>query len=185
VRGVIALVFLLSLTGLSLWWLLSLQADQQTDSPAESSAPRLILENFQATRLNHQGVRQYTLSAPQFIQWPGERGMEIEQPRMVLYREGYFALWHISAVQAWIAEDQRTIRLHDTVDAERQGKNPLRLRTSELSYRPREHTIATDAPVHLSMPQGTMEGQGLHGQVEQHYYTLLSAVRGRYDAPPN
>ena len=186
-RSVLAIIMLLSLAGLSLWWLLSLQTTRQTDNAEQLTAPRLILENFQATRLNGQGVRQYTLSAPHLIQWPDQRGIEIEQPHMILYQEGRFELWQINAGQAWIAEDQRTVQLRDAVEAIRNAGDPaaaLQINTSDLTYRPRDETIATDAPVQMTFPHGSMDGTGLRGQVDQQNYTLLSAVRGHYVAPP-
>ena len=185
-RSVVAIIVLLSLAGSSLWWLLSLQATRQPASPAQLAAPRLILERFQATRLNGQGVRQYTLSAPQLVQWPGQRGIEIEQPQMVLYRDGRFELWRITAEQAIIAEDQRSVLLRDTVHAVRSNADPaamMQLNTSNLTYRPHDNTIATEAPVQINLPHGAMSGRGLRGQVDQNYYTLLSAVRGHYAAP--
>ena len=186
-RGVAAIILLITLAGLSLWWLLSLQTAQQADGSDLLATPKLVLDKFEATRLDEHGLRQYQLSAPQLVQWTGTRGIEIEQPKMVLYRDGRFVLWRLEAEQAWLSEDRQTVQLRDAVEAIRDPGNPaerLHISSRDLIYRPQDNTLTTDGPVRLTTAHGEMSGRGLHGQMDQQFYTLLSAVRGQYAPPP-
>ena len=185
-RGLSLIIALVTLAGLSLWWLLSLQTAQQTKASDLLTTPKLVLENFEAVRLDQRGKRLYQLNAPQLVQWTGSRGIEIEQPMMTLYQNGRVVLWLVEAEQGWLAEDRETLVLRDAVEAVRNPGNPterLQINTRDLVYRPAANTLTTDGPVRLQTAHGEMEGRGLHGQLEQQFYTLNSAVRGQYAAP--
>lgn len=186
-RGLLALLALLTLAGLSLWWLLSLQTEQQIN-PTASTSPKLILNQVQATRFNHQGEREYSLSAPRLQQWGEENeghDMHIEQPEMILYQDQQ-PLWHLNAHSARILQDDKIVELHNGVEGIRHRDDPqnrLQVNSEDLTIDLRANTLATEREVLLSTPHGEMRGTGLRGQLDQQIYTLSATVRGQYAAP--
>ncbi|MDX1604831.1 MAG: LPS export ABC transporter periplasmic protein LptC [Candidatus Competibacterales bacterium] len=184
--ALLSYVLLGTLAGLSLWLLLSLQATLRTDAEPGAEGPALILDWFVATRMDGNGRRQYTLSAPHLVRLPDERGTEVEAPRFALYRHDGTQDWAIEAEQGWLDADHDIALLKREVVARRVATGnhpPLTIQTRDLVYRPPHNTLASDAPVRLETPTGWQRGVGLRVDLEAQRLVLLREVTGEY-APP-
>ena len=175
-----------TLAGLSLWLLLSLQATLRPEADTGAAGPTLILDWFVATRMDAEGRRQYTLSAPHLVRLPDERGTEVEAPRFALYRPDGTQDWAIEAERGWLDADRDLALLRHEVVARRVATAdhpPLTVHTRDLIYRPPHETLATDSPVRLETPTGWQRGVGLRADLGAQRLVLLREVTGEY-APP-
>jgi lipopolysaccharide export system protein LptC len=185
-RGLLYYGALLIMAGASLWLLFSIRASLEPATDRTARGPSLYLDEFSAVRFDAEGVRQYTLSSPHLVQLPDERGIEVEQPRLEVFRDAITRDWLLEAEQGWLSADQSLIVLRQTVDAYRtatENQPPMTLHTRDLIYRPRENLLSSDAEVRLETPNGWLQGLGMRADLDQHRMQLLWNVRGEY-APP-
>lgn len=185
-RGLLYYGTLLALAGASLWLLFSIRASLEPSPDPTARGPALFLEAFSATRFDARGMRQYTLTSPYLVQLPDERGTEVEQPRLEVFRDAVTRDWLLEAEQGWLAADRTLVVLRRAVEARRAAtadRPPLHLLTRDLIYRPDENLLSTDAEARLETPTSWLQGTGLRANLEQNRLQLLWNVRGEY-APP-
>lgn len=185
-RATLSFIVLLAGAGLSLWWLLSLQAARQNTEASVIDAPKLIVRNVNATQFNNAGVRQYNILAQVLTQWPDERGVTIARPQMQLYKDGEQLQWQLAAQRGWLAQDQSLLQLNQSIHAQRLTDDPsqaLQFFTEQLNYYVEPQTLQTDAPVRLQSLHGVLQGRGLQGQLTQRHFELLAEVQGQYVLP--
>lgn len=184
---------LLGLGGLGLlalltgWFLFSLESSLREPQQPASDLPVLVMQDFQATRMNEQGVRQYTLAAPRMVQLPGDQGTWLEQPAIDVYQDASTREWLIRAERGWVAADNSLIRLESHVTLERpaaSGKTPLVITTRNLQVYPEQRLVQTEEAARLDAPGGKLEAVGVRAYLDEDRLELLSAVRGIYEPPP-
>ena len=87
-RITIAAALLLLATGS--WWLT--RTVNTPEKPFESTTrhePDYTIKNFNATVMNEQGRRRYTLSAPLLVHYADDGSSELTQPYLIQYRDGH------------------------------------------------------------------------------------------------
>lgn len=184
-RGGLALAGLLLLAALSYGLLRLVESSLREPELAESQAPLLTVERFQAMRLNEAGRRESVVAAPRLTQWPGQIGTRIEQPVLDWYQaDGQTRGWRLRAEQGWIAADRQTMRLESVVVMTRaadSGKPPIEVTTRDMLIRPTERTAETAAPIRAVTPSGELRAVGARVWLDREQLELRSAVRGYYE----
>lgn len=175
------------LAALSLWLVVTLRGDSDSDARPTPRGPALQLQAFSATYLDASGQQRYALQAPYLVQLPSERGIEISSPTLEIFTTDGRREWLIESEQGWLSPDQNLVILREAVIAERLGDSPdeaLSIRTRDLSYYRKVQLLSTDAVAHVDTVSGWLQGTGLRINLDEGRYTLLWDVRGEY-APPS
>ncbi len=186
-RGILSLVGLAALAGLSYGLLRWVESSLREPAPADSQAPVLTVEQSRAVRLNAAGVRESVVEAPRSWQLPGQGGVRLEQPILDWYQpDGQTKEWRVQAEQGWIAADNQLARLAGEVvmrrDAE-SGKPPVTITTRDVWLHRAERYAETAAPVKAVIPGGELHAVGVRAWLDQERLELLSEVRGFYEPP--
>ncbi len=186
-RGILSLVGLAALAGLSYGLLRWVESSLREPAPADSQAPVLTVEQSRAVRLNAAGVRESVVEAPRSWQLPGQGGVRLEQPILDWYQpDGQTKEWRVQAEQGWIAADNQLARLAGEVvmrrDAE-SGKPPVTITTRDVWLHRAERYAETAAPVKAVIPGGELHAVGARAWLDQERLELLSEVRGFYEPP--
>lgn len=183
-RQPLALVLLLALAAISGWWLHTLDSALREEQAGVDDQPVLTLRTFHATRMDAQGLRRYTLSAPWLEQRAGDAGIWVEAPEFDTYRDGHTREWLLRARQGWLSPDHSRLVLTDTVTMTRpaeSGLRPVTITTRDVTVYPREARVHTDAPALLEAPGTTLRSVGFTVFVDEDRLELTSAVRGRHE----
>lgn len=185
-RGILYLGGLAVLALLSSWFLSTVESSLRESTPVDSELPVLYMDNFLATRMNVDGIREYTLASPHLVQLPGQGGTHLERPDIDVFADGQIRSWLIRAEQGWIAPQHEIIRLEEAVSITRppaSGKPPVVITTRNLVLHPDAGYAETVEPVRMETPDGVVDAIGLKAYLHEERLELLSEVRGNY-APP-
>ncbi len=175
------------LAAVSLWLVVTLRGDGDSDTQPPPTGPILQLHAFSATYLDASGQQRYGLHAPYLVQLPSERGTEVHSPTLEIFASDGRREWSIQSEQGWLSPDHNLVVLRDNVHAEHQGDtadDTLAIRTRDLSYYRKVQLLSTDATARVDTVSGWLEGTGLRANLDEGRYTLLWNVRGEY-APPS
>lgn len=187
-RGLLLLAGLASVAALSYALLLWLNPPTAELSRQLNSEPQLIIENFQALRLNANGGRALRVVAPRLAQLPNPLGTRITQPLLDWYQpDGQTRIWQLSAAHGWIAPDQQTVRLEGEVRLVRtaeSGKPAVTIITRDLLLRPNERYAETAALTSATTANGVLQARGFRAWLDEERIELLAEVRGTYVAKP-
>lgn len=181
-RELLYLGLLAALAGLSAWFLATVQTSIRDSTFVDENVPRLYADNFQLVRMNPQGTRSYTLTAPRLVQLPGQEGTQVQQPAVDIFEHGTQPVWLLRAETGWVSADNEIIQL-ETVTFTRpatSGKYPMTLTTSKLTLYPRKDFAETAAPVRMDSPDSQVTATGLKAYLDENRLELLAEVRGRY-----
>ena len=120
-RITIAAALLLLATGS--WWLT--RTVNTPEKPFESTTrhePDYTIKNFNATVMNEQGRRRYTLSAPLLVHYADDGSSELTQPYLIQYRDGHAPV-QTRADKGWMPRDRHEILMSGNVESA-QGRDP-------------------------------------------------------------
>jgi lipopolysaccharide export system protein LptC len=186
-RGILSLVGLALLAGLSYGLLRWVETSLREPVPTESEDPVLVIEGLRAMRMTAAGQRELAIEAPRLWQLPGQGGARIERPDLDWYQpDGQTREWRLRAEEAWVAADRQTLLLEGEVVVDRtaeSGKPPVVLVTRDVRVRPTERYLETAAPVRAATPGGEIRAVGARAWLDQERLELLSEVRGVYEPP--
>ena len=181
-------ILYLSLLGgvalLSSWFLSTVESSLHAPVQEHDNLPPLYMDNFLATHMDQQGIRQFTLTSPKLIQLPDPLGTWMERPSIQIFQGGTIRQWLIQAEEGWIASGQQTIKLKDAVTLTRSassGKRPIRINTRDVFIYPSENIVETAAAAHLETPGGVLDAIGVKAYLNDDQLELLSKVRGTYE----
>ena len=186
-RGILYLIGLTLLAGLSYGLLRWVESGLREPEPAKSQEPVMIIDHFRAVRLSAIGLREYVIEAPQLSHFPDNLGTQIEWPVLDWYQlDGLTREWRLQAEQGWVAADQQIVRLKGAVTMIRRatsGKPPMTVTTHDVLIRPRERYVETAAPAQAMTPGSELRAIGVRAWLDQERLELLSEVRGTYEPP--
>ncbi len=184
-QGIVYLGVLAILAALSGWFLFTVESSLQEDDQAATERPILYIDNFLATVMNVQGIRNYTLTSPHSVQMPGKQGTWLDRPDIDVFQEnGKVRDWLIRAESGWISADHQLIRLQDAVSMTRptsSGKRPVVINTRNVLVYPYEDYAETDEPSRLVTPGGIVDSIGFKAWLDEEQLELLATVRGKYE----
>jgi lipopolysaccharide export system protein LptC len=185
-KGILYLGVLTALAILSRWFLVNVESSLRGTAVLDSEAPLLYIDDFVATRMNSQGIREYTLTAPHLIELSGQRGTQVQSPKIEFFKNGQAPEWLIRAERGWISPSKDVIRLEDAVTMFRpptSGKQPVVINTRDVLIRPADGYAETAAAARAETPGGVVTATGLKAYLHEERMELLSAVRGYYEQP--
>ncbi|PWV61801.1 LPS export ABC transporter periplasmic protein LptC [Plasticicumulans acidivorans] len=186
-RGLLALLLLAILAGLSGWFLNELERELRDPGKRDDTTPVVVAANFFSTQMNVEGLRSYTLSGPHLEQLPGDRGTFVTQPIAHTFEVGQ-PIWEIHAETGWVAPRNEVIDLRGAVRAERPastGQLPLVLETRNVRLIPSKNYAETAEPAHITSPDGVVDAVGFRVWLDEDRVELISQVRGTYAPPPS
>ncbi|MDZ7621791.1 MAG: LPS export ABC transporter periplasmic protein LptC [Candidatus Competibacteraceae bacterium] len=186
-RGILSLVGLALLAGLSYGLLRWVENSLREPDPAESQAPVLTIERLRAVRMTVAGQRELAIESPRLWQLPGQGGARLERPELDWYQpDDQTREWRMRAEGGWVAADRQTLLLEGEVVVDRAAEGsrpPITLITRDVRVRPTERYLETAAPMRAVTPGGELRAVGARAWLDQERLELLSEVRGVYEPP--
>ena len=177
---------LLLVAAVSSWMLWRLY---QREAPATLYGPPrsdYTLIDFDLLALDGEGKESFRVTGPMLARHPSLGTLDIKAPRFRFPdRDG--KPWNARSDQAWAAADGKELRLIGAVEFEgppRADSGRIELRTPRLDVFPQAREVKSDALVNIAAPGATLQGRGLHADLDARRFQLLSEVRADY-APPS
>lgn len=182
-KNLLIAAIVLLLVALGNW--LTEEGARQVDrrlAPSEAPGQEYFLNDFTITALDEHGLPQHRLQAEELNHFVGDQPTQLQQPRMVIYEQQREA-WHVRADHGTVEPQGDTVWLLGGVKLEHNdAKEPLQLTTSRLRLHPSQGRADSDAPVTLSQAGSRIDAVGIEIEQQGQQLTLLSQVRGRYEA---
>lgn len=176
------LPFLLLLAALS-WWLAQESAKHLPKGPAQH-VPDFFTEQMETIEMDERGLPDRRLFSDKTIHYVDDETTELEQPRLVLYKEPD-PPWTLNAERGWLSKDRKEAWLRGEVVIDRnaaEGVRPYHMVTTELHLRREPDYAETEQPVTLISEQSRMESIGMQAWLEPEVRVHLNArVRGRHE----
>lgn len=164
--------------GLAVWQL-------RPPAPGRAAAPArsdYILENFELTTLDEQGLESFSVQAPRLERDPRGKSLTLTLPQFSFPDEDG-GRWQATSQTAWVADKGVEVRLNDKVEM----IGPLtplgdrtRFNTNSLQIFPKTDLARTDDSVTISRADSILRGTGLRANMKTHHIQLLANVKGRY-----
>jgi len=179
------LAVLALLVGLTMWLNTLVQPRDSRTSGALRHDPDLMVENFNARKLDEKGRVLYTLAARKMVHYPDDdsalletvtvEAFEPRQPKMTATAD--HGRLEEGGDRVWIEGNVVIVREAD-------AKNErARLTTDKLLVLPDDGIARTSSEVRLESPSGHALGQGM--ELDNKARTLkIDRVRATYKAPP-
>lgn len=179
-RGIAVLSVLLAI---SIW--ASRQYGPEEADPIEGLDTRFdyTLNNFQLRMYDEDGKPSVTIAAPRLANDAATGIGTIDQPELVVVHEG--ALWNIMADSATVSDDQEIVNLNGTVllnRGPRPGITALDITALNVTLKVTPKQAHSAAAVQVNEPGAQLSGIGFELDMTNDQYTLLSDVKGVYEA---
>lgn len=149
------------LVGLSLWLNQLVQAPGARPDPKARHDPDLVVENFNARKLDQGGRVMYTLNARKMVHYPDDESAHLQsiaieayeprQPKLTITADNG-RLEH-GGERVWIEGNVVVVREADA------KSGPARLTTQKLLVLPDEGIARGNVPVTLETPSGRAQAQ--------------------------
>jgi len=182
-NNLLPLLIVLLLAGLTLWLRFAVE---QTPPAARASryAADAIVENLNIVQYSIAGTPAYTMSAHRMMHYPDGESAELELPRFQK-RGTDGATMSVTARSARISQDAGDARFTGDVLLRRDAtadRPALLARTEYLHVIAARDLVRTDRQVTITEGNTTFTGVGMELNRATHQFTLLSQVKGTYDA---
>lgn len=177
------LVLLALLAALTFWLNQSVRAPSTVQNEDLHRAPDYMIENFSATRMDHDGVTRHVLSAKRMLHYPDDDTTDLEQPRFINTEPGKPAL-QVDADQAKMSAHGEDIYLTGNVTVLRKagkGRGETTMSTSFLHLIPGDDIAKTDKPVVITEANAIIKAVGMEISNRTQVTRLLSQVRVVHD----
>jgi len=120
-RLAIAAALLLLATGS--WWLTrTVGVPEKVFDGKARHDPDYIIENFDATVMNEDGRRRYTLAATRMVHYGDDGSSDLDQPYLIQFRENLAPI-HTRADKGWMPKGGNQIMMSGNV-VSAQGRDP-------------------------------------------------------------
>lgn len=178
------LLLMLALAAATLWLERAVQAPERDQSGKLRHDPDFIAEDFGITKMGLNGKPEYSLSAARMLHYPDDQSTDIAEPRLIQR--------HVDAPPVVIRADRGLLSRNGEVasffgnvvvvrEASRE-RAELRMQTEYLQIVPDRDLARTDKPVVITEDGSRLSGVGMEFNNKTRQFTLLSQVRGRFDA---
>lgn len=120
-RGLLAVLLLTA--AITSWWLLQYITERTPSLTAgESREPSYYIENFEATVMNEEGQRKYTLSADTMQHFEYNDTLRLDNAHLIRYKVGHVPI-HARADLAWFDDNEKEILMTGNVKITRAGSS--------------------------------------------------------------
>ncbi|MFA5915152.1 MAG: LPS export ABC transporter periplasmic protein LptC [Burkholderiales bacterium] len=178
------LLLMLALAAASLWLERAVQAPEHDKSGKLRHDPDFIAEDFGITKMGASGKPEYSLSAVRMLHYPDDDSTDIVEPRLV-QRHDQAAPIVIRADRGLISRNGDEASFFGNVVVVREASrehSELRMHTEYLQVVPDRDLARTDKPVTITEGRSRLAGVGMEFNNKTRQFTLLSQVRGTFDA---
>ncbi len=182
---VFPLVLMLALALLSFWLERTARDTSEPSSPNRHDADYSV-ERFTITDYGVDGAPVSTLSAVKMVHYPGDDTTVLAAPQLVQTRPARPRLV-LSADRGTLSRDGADVYLNDNVLLVREPTDQVseaRMRTSYLHLDRARQLATSDREVQVEEPGRTLAGRGMEYDNAARRLTLLSQVRGNFEARP-
>ncbi|MBM3345353.1 MAG: LPS export ABC transporter periplasmic protein LptC [Betaproteobacteria bacterium] len=182
-NNLLPLLIVLFLAGLTLWLRFAVE---QTSPGARASSHEAdaIVENLKIVQYGVSGTPAYTMSARRMVHYPDGESAELELPHFEK-RGADGATMSVTARHARISQDAGDARFSGDVLLRREAtadRPAMLARTEYLHVMAARDLLRTDRPVTITEGNTVFSGIGMELNRATRQFTLLSQVRGTYDA---
>ncbi len=177
------LILLAVLAALTFWLSQSVRAPSPAQDGDLSRAPDYMIENFSATRVDHDGVMRHVLSAKRMLHYPDDDTTDLEHPSFINTEPGKPAM-QVTADQAKMSSNGEDIYLTGNVTVMRKagkGRGETTMTTSFLHLIPDDDIAKTDKPVVITEANAIIKAVGMETSNRTQVTRLLSQVKVVHD----
>lgn len=177
------LALLALLAALTFWLNQSVRAPSPAQDGDLGRAPDYMIENFSATRMDHDGITRHVLSAKRMLHYPDDDTTDLEQPRFINTEPGKPAM-QVDADQAKMSSNGEDIYLTGNVKVLREagkGRGETMMTTSFLHLVPDDAIAKTDKPVVITEANAVIKAVGMEISNRTQVTRLLSQVKVVHD----
>jgi lipopolysaccharide export system protein LptC len=182
ISHLLPIVLMLFLAALTLWLRIALETPSPSGNGHHRHDPDAIIDNFTLTRLDDEGIPQYTLTANRMLHFTDNDTTELAAPKVVRRSEGPTVT--ITADRGTLTRDSNQAFFHGNVlviRAAAPGSEELRVHTDYLHVLPDENIARTDQAVTITEGRSSLSGIGMEFDEKTRQFALFSQVRGRFD----
>lgn len=177
-----SLVLAAGLAGLTMWLEHAVQAPARAVPNTLEHDPDFIVERFTATSLDKSGRPESRLTARRMTHYPDDETTELEEPRLVQYREQGPPV-RISAERGTVTKDGEEVRLYGSVLVVRdgtKGRPPLNMETTYLQVFPKQDIARTPEAVVITEGESRLTGVGMDYNTKTRELELKAKVNGTF-----
>lgn len=169
---------------LSFWLARLAQTPINLDMGGFGHEPDYIVEDFQATAFDTQGMPRYRLAAERLTHYMDDDTTALDRPRFVREIPGQ-PTWRATATRGVVSSNGENVHLLDDVRVERKvdvQTMPLVLTTDYLWVIPEADILRTDKPITLHQGASRVTAGGMNVDGKQRTLELAGRVRGIYES---
>lgn len=156
---------------------------QDSASAADTAPdPGYSASEAEIVQTGADGLPKYRLQARRIEQDPRSLEVALEEIRLET-RERSAGSWQVSAPRGRLSKDAERLQLDGGVllqGGERQGAEPLRLRTASLAYDLGTARVRAPGQVELTLQGHALVGKGLEANLRTRQVRLQADVHGRF-----
>lgn len=178
------LLLMLALAAATLWLERAVQAPERDQSGKLRHDPDFIAEDFGITKMGLNGKPEYSLSAARMLHYPDDQSTDIAEPRLIQRHDDAPPVV-IRADRGLLSRNGEVASFFGNVVVVREASREraeLRMQTEYLQIVPDRDLARTDKPVVITEDGSRLSGVGMEFNNKTRQFTLLSQVRGRFDA---
>ncbi len=178
------LLLMLALAAAGLWLERAVQPPERDNTGSLRHDPDFIAEDFGITKMDAGGKPEYSLSALRMLHYPDDQTTDIVEPRLVQRHEADAPVV-IRADRGLLSRNGDVASFFGNVVVVREAsreRSELRMQTEYLQIVPDRDLARTDKPVVITEHGSRLAGVGMEFNNKTRQFTLLSQVRGRFDA---
>ena len=184
ISHLLPVLLMLLLGAMTLWLQFSIENRPAAEPAKNRHDPDAIAEKVAIARMDASGIAQYHLVAEKMVHFPDNDSMELTAPRF--HKKDASAELTVSARRGTINQEVKEARFYDNVQLIRRpdaGADSLQIRTQYMQVFMDKGVARTDRAVNIVNGPSTLAGTGMEYERESGHLTLLSAVKGKFNAP--
>jgi lipopolysaccharide export system protein LptC len=184
VSSLFPLLLLLALAAASFWLERAVQPPDYDKTGKLRHDPDFIAEDFGINKMGANGKPEYSLSAARMLHYPDDESTDIVEPRLVQNHDDAAPIV-IRADRGLISRNGERASFFGNVVVVREAsaqRSELRMQTEYLQIDPDRDLASTNRPVVITEGRSRLAGVGMEFNNKTRQFTLLSQVRGTFDA---
>ena len=153
---IMVLVLVLGIGAIAVGWIYESRLRPITER-AELIIPDNIdyyLTNMRYRSMNTDGNVDYEFKSPRLEHYPGTDTSTIEIPSLQIF--GDRDQWQVDANSGKFEHRDNILRLRERVVMQRQGDNPLRIKTESISFEPDRNLVISDTRISMYSNQAVI-----------------------------
>ena len=182
----ILLVILLGLAALGSWWMAENYESPAAPETKMRHTPDYSMQNATLATMNARGRTKRVLDTPLLVHFMDDDSIEATSPHIVFHGDPGEMPWLIDGEQGFVSGDGKTIRLLGkvTMNQAASGTQPAtRITTRDVTWRPDDDYVETDAPLRVDHGNDWQESTGMRATLSPYLHLYLLADVRSYYAP--